>query len=160
MNLHVLRGAAFVVGTIGALTTSTLAQIVEVEPNNSKATATPALLLDVGATITGSSTGATNQAGPNSADEFLVSTVTRPLGIYRWRLRLTSAQAHTLTLRGRNQVGGVIGTADVIHGDHSAAIRAVVRSRALRTVVLRGQRLCGDDAAVRRDAGDAAGQLH
>jgi hypothetical protein len=100
--------------SLGAAVATTSAQIVEVEPNNNKAHATPALLLDVGSTITGSSTGATNQAGLGSGDEFLISTAPKPLGIYRWRLRLmTPSQPHVVTIRGRNQVAGVIGTADV-----------------------------------------------
>src|SRR5687767_550339 len=73
----------------------------EVEPNDSKATATPILGIVDGGTITGNSTSA-SAAG---IDTFRIKTAPAALGVYRHRLVITSAPAgHTGTLRGLNQV--------------------------------------------------------
>lgn len=88
--------------------------VFEVEPNNNKAQATLAVV-EHGTTIHGTTTGAsTTTPGIASADYFLVRTAPAPPAIYRYELALTSdPPLHTVTIRGRNQVGGVIGTMDV-----------------------------------------------
>jgi len=73
----------------------------EVEPNNTKTTATPITGVAPGDTITGSSTGSsTTTAGNTSADYFLVRTAPMPLNIYRYRLVSTSAANFPTTIRG------------------------------------------------------------
>ncbi|MBS0195616.1 MAG: hypothetical protein JSR77_02555 [Planctomycetes bacterium] len=90
----------------------------EVEPNDTKATATIANSggagMDTGDTISGTTTGSsTTTAGAASADYFLVTTKARPQGVYRHRLILTSSVAgHTFTIRGLGQSGGVPNTTD------------------------------------------------
>jgi hypothetical protein len=95
----------------------------EVEPNENKASATPVVApMQPGHTLTGNTTGtSTTVAGPASADMFRVKTAAAPLGIYRYRLVLTTTgtAGHTGTIRGLSQVaaaqapwlpGQVIGT--------------------------------------------------
>src|ERR1043165_913307 len=94
----------------------------EIEPNETKAQATPASSGGAGMAptdfITGPSTGTSTTApGAASADTFLVKTAAAPLGVYRYRLTLGST-ANAATIRGLNQVGaaqatwpGAVGTA-------------------------------------------------
>ncbi len=100
-------------GTVHAVDTP------EIEPNESKATATVAdnggVGLDSGDTISGSTTGtSTTVPGNASADYFIVTTKARPLGIYKHTLTLTTSgtAGHAFTIRGLNQSGGVPGTTD------------------------------------------------
>ena len=79
----------------------------EVEPNESKATATVAASggagMVAGDFITGTTTGTSITAGAGlaSADYFRVKTAAMPLGIYRHRLQLTSTTlGQTGTIRG------------------------------------------------------------
>jgi len=78
----------------------------EVEPNDTKATATPVLGLLSADSITGLST-ATSGAG---LDYFRISTAPAAAGIYRHQLTLTTTgtAGHTLTIRGLSQSDGVI----------------------------------------------------
>ena len=78
----------------------------EVEPNDAKATATPANCLNPGDTVSGTSTASTG-AG---IDTFLLTTCGQPLGIYRHEMTITSSiVGHTGTIRGLTQsAGGVI----------------------------------------------------
>lgn len=116
VRLSVLAG-------IAGMASSAMAQVVpEIEPNETKAQATLAGGLLPGATLVGNTTGtSTTVAGPASADTFLVRTAPLPLGIYRWRLALTTTgtAGHSGSIRGLNQVaatqapwnpGQVVGT--------------------------------------------------
>ena len=97
----------------------------EVEPNDSKATATVAASggagMVTGDTITGTTTGliiTVPPVGLTSADYFRVKTAAMPLAIYRHRLQLASPTLfQTGTIRALNQtgtsaLGGTIGTTD------------------------------------------------
>ncbi len=82
----------------------------EVEPNDTKATATPVVApMNPGDTLSGVSTSATGVG----LDYFRVRTAPRPGAIYRHRLTITSSiVGHTGTLRGLNQTAGVVGGTD------------------------------------------------
>jgi subtilisin-like proprotein convertase family protein len=98
----------------------------EVEPNDTKAAATPANSggagMAAGDTIEGATTGTatTNLSLLTSADYYRVKTAAAPLGIYRHRLSLTNTQgvnAYAATIRGLSQTGtaaagGTAGTTD------------------------------------------------
>src|SRR5205085_2235725 len=74
----------------------------EVEPNDTKAQATPALGMAPGDTLTGTST---SNSG-SGLDYFRVRTQAQPAGIYRYRLLLSSAITGQLaSIRGLNQTG-------------------------------------------------------
>ncbi len=91
-------------------------QTPEIEPNESKTTATTAVLGTSGITaqITGSSTGAGTLAGTLSNDTWLLQMPALPPGLYKHALTLSSTTpGHTATVRGLNQSAGVIGTIDV-----------------------------------------------
>jgi hypothetical protein len=92
-----------------ALAGAAHAQVVETEPNDNKAAANPAVLAN-GGTITGHTTGSsTINAGPASADNFLVQTAAAPLGIYLHQMTVNSEVGnHTLTIRGLTQTAGSI----------------------------------------------------
>lgn len=88
----------------------------EVEPNNSKGSATVANSGGIGMThndtITGVSTGSsTTVAGDTSADYFLVTTRAMPTAIYRYRMILTNGSGtnppQSVTIRGLSQTAGV-----------------------------------------------------
>ncbi len=87
------------------------ADVPEVEPNDTKATATPATLA-VGDRVTGTTTGtSTTVAGIASADNFLITVAPAPRAIYRYTMTLTTGgtAGHTATLRGLTQTAaGVI----------------------------------------------------
>jgi hypothetical protein len=79
--------------------------IAELEPNNSKATATLALCLQAGDTLTGVTTGSSTvplDVTTLSADYYRIRTCALPPGVYRHRLTLTTAGAsgHQLTILG------------------------------------------------------------
>ncbi|MBL8898003.1 MAG: immunoglobulin domain-containing protein [Planctomycetes bacterium] len=70
------------------------AQYSEVEPNETRALAIAAgaFVMSAGSTITGVTTGTTSTPGaPNSADVHLIELAPLPLGIYRHRLTIGSA---------------------------------------------------------------------
>jgi|LakMenEpi03Aug12_release.lakeMendotaPanAssembly.Ray.scaffolds.fasta_scaffold03104_25 hypothetical protein len=83
--------------------TSSFAQFVEAEPNDSKATATVVAGMASGQTIDGNSISATT----TGLDYFKVSTALAPFAIYRHQLAITTAgtAGHTGTLRGLTQTG-------------------------------------------------------
>jgi len=80
----------------------------EVEPNDTKAAATPAAM-ECGYSITGTTTGTSaTVAGVASADNFLLAMPPASPGIYEHMLTLTSTiPGHTATLRGLTQTAGV-----------------------------------------------------
>jgi subtilisin family serine protease len=87
--------------------------IVEVEPNDSKATATVAPMTP-GQILTGTTTGGDSSGGLTSQDYWRINLPAQD-GIRRYRLLFTdSTTGHSITLRGVNQVNGVPGTADVV----------------------------------------------
>jgi hypothetical protein len=94
-------------GALTAFATSTFAQITEIEPNDTKATATPAPGLTSGMYLDGNSLS----AATTGLDYWLVSTAPAALGIYRHQLVLTTTGTvgHTGTLRGLNETGGILG---------------------------------------------------
>ncbi|MCL6624586.1 MAG: hypothetical protein K6T17_08240 [Fimbriimonadales bacterium] len=81
----------------------------ETEPNDSKALANVVAGMMPGDIIRGNSTSASG-AG---LDYFLVSTAADVLGIYRYRLVITTTgtAGHTGTIRGLSQSGGTINLA-------------------------------------------------
>jgi hypothetical protein len=86
------------------------AQFVEVEPNDTKATANDAGVISPGPAITGTTTGSSlTVPGIGSADNFLVTVVGAPLGIYRHRLIITTTgtAGHSGSIRGLSQSAGV-----------------------------------------------------
>ncbi len=100
---------------LGVGSVALAADTPEVEPNETKAQATPvAAPLAPLDTLSGSTTGSsTTVPGDASADTFLVQTAAAPLGIYRHRLVLSSDTLfHSATIRGLNQTAGVPGTTD------------------------------------------------
>jgi len=84
----------------------------EVEPNETKAGATPITFASAGQYIRGNSTGANATAGSASLDQFLVRTPAMPLGLYRNRLTITTGgtAGHTGSIRGLNQTAATAGT--------------------------------------------------
>ncbi len=86
-----------------------LYSISDLEPNDTKAQATPVTIAP-GDTIAGQTTGtSTTVPGPASADYYRVRTAAAPAGIYRHRLVVTSPTAgHTSTIRGLTQSARVI----------------------------------------------------
>jgi hypothetical protein len=83
--------------------TPSFAQFVEVEPNDTKATATVVAGMASGQTIDGNSISGTG----TGLDYFKVSTALAPLAIYRHELVITTTgtAGHTGTLRGLTQTG-------------------------------------------------------
>ncbi len=87
----------------------------EVEANESRATATGALGLIAGDTLTGTTTGSsTTVAGLSSADMWRVGTAAAVPGIYRHRLTITTTgtAGHTGTIRGFGQTAATAGVWD------------------------------------------------
>jgi hypothetical protein len=103
LSMSLCAGLAFAVPA--------LADVPEVEPNDTKAAANPAPMAP-GDTLSGTTTGAsTTVAGPGSADNFLITVAAAPRAIYRYTMTLTTtgAAGHTATLRGLTQTAaGVI----------------------------------------------------
>ncbi|CAN5804121.1 hypothetical protein BH11PLA1_BH11PLA1_17500 [soil metagenome] len=90
--------------------------VAESEPNNSKATATPATIAAGGGVYGYSTGGATTLTGDTSIDVYRVKTAAAALGIYRHQLTITTTgtAGHTGSIRGLNQSAGVIGTTDTV----------------------------------------------
>lgn len=87
----------------------------ESEPNDSKLQATLADTAGAGMStgdfITGTTTGTGSGGGLNSADYFIVETAPNSYGFYRHQLVITSdTPGHSLTIRGRSQLNGIINT--------------------------------------------------
>ncbi len=81
----------------------------EIEPNNSKAQATFVAGMTGGDTLSGSSMSATGVG----LDYFRIHMAPASQGLYRYRLTITSPiSGHVGTIRGLNQVEGVIGGSD------------------------------------------------
>ena len=101
---------------LAAITTASLARaqtsFPEVEPNETKATATPVACLVAGDSITGTTTGALTTAGAGSGDTFDVQTCALTPGIYFHRLTLTTSgtEGHIGAIRGISQTTGVPNT--------------------------------------------------
>jgi len=105
------------------LTTATAATLIaasfaqaqvtaEVEPNQSKATATPVVApMEPGHTLTGTTTGSSSSAGAASLDYFRVQTAAAPAGIYRYRLVITTSgtEGHVGSIRGTGQTPTALG---------------------------------------------------
>jgi len=91
----------------------------EIEPNETKATATVAASggagMVAGDTISGTTTGASATAGATSLDTFRVKTAAAELGIYRYQLALSSTTLfQTGTIRGLTQTStGIAAASDV-----------------------------------------------
>ena len=87
------------VASLGLMAQSALAQCLEAEANDSRATANPCVI-SAGGTITGNTTSASGVG----FDYFRVQTAPLPLGIYRHRLLITSTTpGHAGTIRGNGQ---------------------------------------------------------
>jgi hypothetical protein len=108
---------AAVVPLILALGAQAQTNTNEIEPNSTKAEATPTLGLVPGDTLTGTTTSTLTTAGLTtdaSADTWRVKTAPLPFGIYRHTLTLTTSgtAGHVGLIRGVSQLNGVIGTID------------------------------------------------
>ncbi len=106
---------------VGGLLAAAPGQVQEVEPNSTKAEATPATLNGFGLPptnqISGLSTGMLATAGsadPASVDTWRLRTAPAPLGIYRHQLSISTSgvAGHAVSLRGLSQIGGVISAND------------------------------------------------
>ncbi len=86
--------------------------VLEVEPNSTKAAATPAAI-GTGEGVFGVSTGSsTTTSALASADNFLVTTPAAPAGVYRHRMELSSPTVgHTGSIRGLTQTTGAVNAA-------------------------------------------------
>jgi hypothetical protein len=120
---------------VAALHGGALAQtsFPEVEPNSTKAEATPAAGMVAGDTLDGTTIGTVGTPGLQglaSVDTFRVKTAAAPLGIYRHTLALTTTgpAGHTGTLRGVVQNNGVIQNSSDVAFQTSATTTAVPRS--------------------------------
>ena len=125
-------------GMFAAVAASTAsAQILEIEPNDTKATATLALGMVPGQFLDGNSISATT----TGLDYWLVSTVPAPPAIYRHELVITTSgtAGHTGTLRGLNQTGGIVGVcpADGTSGVAGVTDTTIQTSSATTTVPAR-----------------------
>ncbi len=100
-----MRKLAIIAVALVAIPCAAFAQFNESEANDSKATANAFTLL-VGGTITGNSISSTL----TGLDYFRVKTSADVLGIYQYRMTITTAgtAGHTGTLRGLTQTAGVI----------------------------------------------------
>jgi hypothetical protein len=102
----------------------------EIEPNDTKATATVVGAMAPGDTLTGNSTGSATTPGAASLDTWDVTTTAAPSpGIWQYQLNINEASGtgHTMTIRGLNQGAGVIGTVDSTAQTASPAISRSVR---------------------------------
>jgi hypothetical protein len=83
---------------------------IEVEPNESKSTASQAVISHGQGVFGFTSGSSTAVVGDASADQFLVKTGLLPPGIYRHRMIITTSggAGHTGTIRGLTQSAGVI----------------------------------------------------
>lgn len=94
----------------------------EIEPNEGRPNATPAVGIVDGHSIGGVSMGSSTAPGPASADYFLVQPAPRPRGIYRHRLIINSpTPGHTGSIRGLSQSGGIINPGSDVAVQSSAA---------------------------------------
>jgi hypothetical protein len=105
------RKAVLTAACIGLVGPSVFAiDVPEVEPNNTRATATPATLAP-GDTISGTTTGTSTLTGGASVDFFdITTTAPGTAGVYRYRLALTTTgtAGHTGIIRGRTQTAGIV----------------------------------------------------
>jgi hypothetical protein len=115
---HAAASALAVAGLLSLQGTAS-AQFFETEPNGTKADAAMQGVVTVspGGFVSGTTTGTLVAAGSGvlaSADTYLIQTTPMPLGIYQHRLTITTTgtAGHTGTIRGLNQVSGVIGITD------------------------------------------------
>jgi hypothetical protein len=110
-SLTLLRLLVLAIACLVCVTRAHAVDVPEVEPNNSKATATP-VVLSPGDAVLGVSTGSMG-TGLTSADYFDISIPPPPAGsgsgIFRYRLTLATGTAgHSITIRGLTQTNGVI----------------------------------------------------
>jgi len=123
----------FLASAVAALATAGFAQVTpEIEPNETKAQATTngIVTMVAGDSLTGTTTGSsTTVAGAASADTFHIKTGPLAAGIYRHTMAITTTgtAGHVGTLRGLNQVAGVVGTTDSAF-QTSSTTTPVVRS--------------------------------
>jgi hypothetical protein len=112
-------GASRVLAAIAAIVAGPLclAQVntTEVEPNETKASATAVTGMLPGDTLTGTCTGTATTPGATSLDTWNITTAAAPApGVYEYRLAIneSTTTGHTMSIRGWNQTGGVIGSTD------------------------------------------------
>jgi hypothetical protein len=86
----------------------------EIESNDSKSAATPAASGGAGMASSDFISGISISAATTGLDYYRVKTASAPLAIYRHRLVITTSgtAGHTGTIRGLNQVAGLIGVTD------------------------------------------------
>ncbi len=94
-------------------TASAQTNFPEVEPNSTKAEATPVACMRAGDFLTGTTTGTSLTTGStlvSTADTFRIQTCALPICIYRHRLVITTTgtPGYQGTIRGLSQIGGVI----------------------------------------------------
>lgn len=90
-----------------AVSSAAMAQFIESEANDSKATANIFGPIGVASTVSGTTTGtSTTVPGVGSADYFRLDFGASAPGIYRWTADLnTQTAGHTATIRGLGQTG-------------------------------------------------------
>jgi hypothetical protein len=83
----------------------------EVEPNETRPTATSVNFTAAGQVIRGTTTGTSATAGATSLDQFLIKTPPAAAGIYRHRLAITTSgtAGHVGTIRGLTQAAAASG---------------------------------------------------
>jgi hypothetical protein len=116
MKIRTCAALFLTAGIAATLPTMALAvDFPEVEPNETKATATPALGLLAGDTLSGTTTGSLSSGTTLATrDTFRVGTAAAPLGIYRHRLAITTTgtAGHTGNVLGLTISGGAPATSE------------------------------------------------
>lgn len=93
----------------------------EIEPNEGKATATPAGPMQMGDTLSGNTTGTSAAAGAASRDFFRVSVQGAAPGIYKHRLTINNLPGHSGAIMGVAQSGAASDTVTI--NTTSASVR-------------------------------------
>jgi hypothetical protein len=115
-------GPAFLAVVALAATSHGQTVTPEVEPNQSKETATRVLGMQPGDLVTGQCTS-TTLTGPQTADMFLIRTAPAPVGLYEYRLSLSSANAtqHSGLINGLQFTTACLPTSQFTQLDSSSA---------------------------------------
>jgi hypothetical protein len=133
MKIRTCAALFLTAGIAATLPTMALAvDFPEVEPNETKATATPALGLVAGDTLSGTTTGTSSLAGATSRDTFRVGTAAATLGIYRHRLAITTTgtAGHTGAILGLTATASGPTTAEATVQTSSTSTTLTIPARA------------------------------
>lgn len=127
--MKAVRISSLALAAVFGLVTGAQAQFIESEPNDTKAAANNVFGIASAGTIRGNTTGtSTTVPGAASADNFLVKTTAAGLGIYQYRMTLTTTgtAGHVGSLRGLTQTAGVpnVGTDSTLQTSSTATTPA------------------------------------